>query len=72
MCLYLRHCKDIVFFNTFQIFPKVFLNKVLFLTDFISVSALETYFNKKKGASLRPLKKKPKTINTILPKMKEK
>ena len=47
MCLYLRHCKDIVFFNTFQIFPKVFLNKVLFLTDFISVSALETYFNKK-------------------------
>lgn len=47
MCLYLRHCKDIVFFNTFQIFTKVFLNKVLFLTDFISVSALETYFNKK-------------------------
>ena len=57
MCLYLRHCKDIVFFNTFQIFPKVFLNKVLFLTDFISVSALETYFNKKRGASLRPLEK---------------
>ena len=54
MCLYLRHCKDIIFFDAFQIFSKVSLNKVLFLTDFIS---------EKKGRITATLRKKPKTIN---------